>query len=178
MSAINTVPELLRAQASRIPDRPFVRFRERSITYGEFDARTDQLAAGLADLGVNRRRRRVGVPAQLPGVPRGVVGDPEGGWRCSARQPGVRRARGGVRDRALAGGRGRDRRARGGVLGPAAASSRGCGHVICIDDCGAGDLSLAGRPARGPTASAARGLTTWPRSSTRRARPASPRARC
>ncbi len=52
MSAINTVPELLRAQASRIPDQPFVRWRGQSVSYGEFDARTDALAAGLADLGV------------------------------------------------------------------------------------------------------------------------------
>jgi long-chain acyl-CoA synthetase len=52
MSTITTVPELLRAQASRIPDQPFVRCRGRSVTYGEFDARTDALAAGLADLGV------------------------------------------------------------------------------------------------------------------------------
>ena len=30
MSAINTVPELLRAQSSRIPDQPFARWRGRS----------------------------------------------------------------------------------------------------------------------------------------------------
>ncbi len=52
MSAINTVPELLRAQASRIPEQPFVRWRGRSVSYSEFDVRTDALAAGLADLGV------------------------------------------------------------------------------------------------------------------------------
>src|ERR1700759_362641 len=52
MSAINTLPDLLRAQASRIPDQPFVRWRGRSVSYGEFDARTDALAAGLAVLGV------------------------------------------------------------------------------------------------------------------------------
>src|ERR1700751_5846847 len=52
MSAINTLPDLLRAQASRIPEQPFVRWRGRSVSYGEFDARTDALAAGLADLGV------------------------------------------------------------------------------------------------------------------------------
>jgi long-chain acyl-CoA synthetase len=39
-------------QASRIPDEPFVRWRGRSVSYGEFDARTDALAAGLADVGV------------------------------------------------------------------------------------------------------------------------------
>jgi long-chain acyl-CoA synthetase len=52
MSTVNTVPELLRAQASRIPEQPFVRWRGESVSYGEFDARTDALAAGLADLGV------------------------------------------------------------------------------------------------------------------------------
>ena len=52
MSAINSVPELLRAQASRIPDQPFVHWQGQSVSYGEFDARTDALAAGLADLGV------------------------------------------------------------------------------------------------------------------------------
>jgi acyl-CoA synthetase (AMP-forming)/AMP-acid ligase II len=52
MSAINTLPDLLRAQASRIPDQPFVRWRGRSVSYREFDVRTDALAAGLAELGV------------------------------------------------------------------------------------------------------------------------------
>ncbi|MBV8220732.1 MAG: AMP-binding protein, partial [Solirubrobacterales bacterium] len=52
MSIPKTMPDLLRVQASRIPSQPFVRYRGRSISYGEFDARTDALAAGLADLGV------------------------------------------------------------------------------------------------------------------------------
>jgi acyl-CoA synthetase (AMP-forming)/AMP-acid ligase II len=55
MSAIHTVPELLRGQASRIPDQPFVLWRGQTVSYGEFDARTDALAAGLADLGVRPR---------------------------------------------------------------------------------------------------------------------------
>ena len=55
MSAINTVPDLLRAQADRIPDQPFVRWHGRSVNYSEFDIRTDALAAGLADLGVQPR---------------------------------------------------------------------------------------------------------------------------
>lgn len=49
---IDTLPALLRAQASRMPDQPFVRWRGRTVSYAEFDARTDALAAGLADLGV------------------------------------------------------------------------------------------------------------------------------
>jgi acyl-CoA synthetase (AMP-forming)/AMP-acid ligase II len=52
MSVLSSVPDLLRVQASRVPDEPFVRWRGRSVTYGEFDARTDAMAAGLADLGV------------------------------------------------------------------------------------------------------------------------------
>src|ERR1700761_5092963 len=52
MSTANPVPVLLRAQASRIPEQPFVRWRGRSVSYSEFDARTDALATGLADLGV------------------------------------------------------------------------------------------------------------------------------
>jgi long-chain acyl-CoA synthetase len=50
--ALTTLPDLLRARARAEPNRPFVRFKERTMTYGEFDARTDRLAAGLADLGV------------------------------------------------------------------------------------------------------------------------------
>jgi long-chain acyl-CoA synthetase len=47
-----TLPDLLRQQARRDSERPFVRFKERALSYGEFDGRTDELAAGLADLGV------------------------------------------------------------------------------------------------------------------------------
>jgi long-chain acyl-CoA synthetase len=49
---LRTLPDLLRGQARRGPDRPFVRFRDRALTYGEFDSRTDALAAGMAELGV------------------------------------------------------------------------------------------------------------------------------
>jgi acyl-CoA synthetase (AMP-forming)/AMP-acid ligase II len=52
MSTIATLPEMLRAQASRIPDQPLIFWRGRSVTYGEFDARTDELAGGLGELGV------------------------------------------------------------------------------------------------------------------------------
>jgi long-chain acyl-CoA synthetase len=52
ISNIDTLPALLRAQASRMPDQAFIRWRGRSVSYAEFDARTDALAAGLADLGV------------------------------------------------------------------------------------------------------------------------------
>jgi long-chain acyl-CoA synthetase len=49
---LETLPDLLRGQARRDPERPFVRFKQRAVTYGEFDARTDALAGGLAELGV------------------------------------------------------------------------------------------------------------------------------
>jgi long-chain acyl-CoA synthetase len=49
---LETLPDLLRAQARSGPDRPFVRFKDRALTYGEFDARTDALASGLTELGV------------------------------------------------------------------------------------------------------------------------------
>ncbi len=52
MRNIDTLPALLRAQVSRMPDQPFVRWRGRSVSYAEFDVRTDALAAGLAELGV------------------------------------------------------------------------------------------------------------------------------
>ena len=46
------MPDLLRARRDATPTRPFVRFKEPRLTYGEFDARTDELAGGLAELGV------------------------------------------------------------------------------------------------------------------------------
>jgi len=51
-SGLETLPDLLRMRARLGPDRPFVRFKERAFTYGEFDYRTDELAAGMAELGV------------------------------------------------------------------------------------------------------------------------------
>jgi long-chain acyl-CoA synthetase len=52
MRTIDTLPALLGAQAFRIPDQPFVRWRGRTVSFAEFDVRTDALAAGLAELGV------------------------------------------------------------------------------------------------------------------------------
>jgi acyl-CoA synthetase (AMP-forming)/AMP-acid ligase II len=86
MSVLNSVPGLLRVQASRIPDEPFVRWRGRSVSYGEFDARTDALAAGLADVGVR--------PGDVVSVML-----PKGGGGVRSDQPGVDRAGGRVRHR-------------------------------------------------------------------------------
>jgi long-chain acyl-CoA synthetase len=46
------LPDLLRVRAGLEPDGPFVRLGDRALTYGEFDARTDRVAAGLVELGV------------------------------------------------------------------------------------------------------------------------------
>src|ERR1700751_2260130 len=51
-SELHTLPDLLRSQAGRDPDRPFVQYKDRSHSYGSFDTRTDELAGGLAELGV------------------------------------------------------------------------------------------------------------------------------
>jgi long-chain acyl-CoA synthetase len=49
---LQTLPDLLRMRARLQPDAPFVTYAGRSYTYGAFDARTDDLAGGLAELGV------------------------------------------------------------------------------------------------------------------------------
>ena len=41
-SDLQTMPDLLRTQARRNPDLQFVQLKDRSYTYGEFDARTDE----------------------------------------------------------------------------------------------------------------------------------------
>jgi long-chain acyl-CoA synthetase len=51
-SDLKSLPDLLRLQARRNPDQPFVRWRDRVLTFGEFDARTDDLAIGMGELGV------------------------------------------------------------------------------------------------------------------------------
>ena len=44
--------DFLRAQAAEHGDRPLVRFRDETMTFKEFDERTDAVAAGLAASGV------------------------------------------------------------------------------------------------------------------------------
>jgi acyl-CoA synthetase (AMP-forming)/AMP-acid ligase II len=51
-SEFATLPDLLRVRTRADPDAPFVQHAGRGFTYGEFDARTDDLAAGFAQLGV------------------------------------------------------------------------------------------------------------------------------
>src|SRR5712692_7255983 len=47
-----TLPELFAAQVARTPDAVAVVFEDQSLTYGELDARSSQLAHHLRDLGV------------------------------------------------------------------------------------------------------------------------------
>jgi len=54
------VGQMLVQAAQRTPNRPAITWGEHSITYAQFDQRTNALAHGLADLGV-RRGDRVGV---------------------------------------------------------------------------------------------------------------------
>ncbi len=51
-----TLPAVLRERAAAQPDAPYVSFElgERSFTYGEWDAETDAVAAGLARLGLGK----------------------------------------------------------------------------------------------------------------------------
>src|ERR1700684_3592424 len=149
--ALTTLPDLLRSRAGAEPDRPFVRFKERTMTYGEFDARTDQLAAGLADLGVTEGDvMSVFLPNCLEFL--------EAWWA-------ILKA--------------------GGVLGPVNPAYVGpeAAYVIehsravavVTDERGVGVLE----PVRGGLGGVRHApWTTSRRSSTRRARPANPRARC
>src|ERR1700752_439469 len=49
---LQILPDLLRMRARAQPDDPFVSYAGRGFTFGEFDARTDAIAGGLAELGV------------------------------------------------------------------------------------------------------------------------------
>jgi long-chain acyl-CoA synthetase len=49
---MENLADLFRAQAAEHGERPLVRWRDQRVSYAEFDARTDAVAAGLAALGV------------------------------------------------------------------------------------------------------------------------------
>lgn len=66
MSAPRTVHGLLASRAHEFPDRVFLRFAEHEYTYAEVDAKSEQLARGLRDLGVKRGDL---VPSLLPNRP-------------------------------------------------------------------------------------------------------------
>jgi non-ribosomal peptide synthetase component F len=49
-----TLPELFAAQVARTPDADAVVFEDERLSYGEFDARSSQLARHLRGLGIAR----------------------------------------------------------------------------------------------------------------------------
>ena len=111
MSAINTVPELLRAQASRIPDQPFVRWRGRvrQLRASSTPAPTHWPPGWL----IWASSPATSCPVMLPNCLEFLEAwwaILKAGGSVRSDQPSVHRARGGVRGRPLAGGRGRDRR--------------------------------------------------------------------
>jgi long-chain acyl-CoA synthetase len=133
--ALTTLPDLLRSRARAEPDRPFVRFKERAMTYGEFDVHTDQLAAGLAELGVTAGDVvSVFLPNCLEFLETwwailkagGVLGPVNPAYVAVVTD-----------ERGVA------------VLQPVHSELGHVGHVISIDDSGAGDLSLSAVAQRG-----------------------------
>ncbi len=71
---------LLRAAASKYPDRPALVFFDRALTFGQVDEIVDRLAAGLQDLGLVPGDR---VSLFMPNSPQLVVAY-EAVWRCGA----------------------------------------------------------------------------------------------
>ncbi|MDX2343390.1 MAG: long-chain fatty acid--CoA ligase [Acidimicrobiia bacterium] len=71
---------LLRAAASKYPDRPALVFFDRALTFSQVDEIVDQLAAGLQDLGLVPGDR---VSLFMPNSPQLVVAY-EAVWRCGA----------------------------------------------------------------------------------------------
>jgi carnitine-CoA ligase len=69
---VEDLASLLRAQAERSPDAPFVWFKETGerIGYADFDERVDRVAAGLAALGVERGSS---VNVMLPNCPENLL---------------------------------------------------------------------------------------------------------
>src|SRR5690625_925534 len=65
-----SVAEVLEIQARERPDHPFIIYRDRTLTYGQLDARARALAAGLHHLGI-----RVGdrIALDLPNWPEFVI---------------------------------------------------------------------------------------------------------
>jgi long-chain acyl-CoA synthetase len=142
-SDLHVIPDLLRTQAQRHPDQPFVLWKDQALTYGEFDARTDEIAAGLAELGVKPGDV---VSVMLPnciafleawwGILKagGVFGPvnptyapPEAAYVIDHSEAvAVVTGQAGVE-----------------LLSGVRDQMTGLRHVICIDDCGAADLSFS-----------------------------------
>ena len=158
--ALTTLPDLLRMRAHAEPDRPFVRFKDRAMTYGEFNDRTDELAAGLADLGIGDGDVvSVFLPNCLEFLEAWWAILKAGGVLGPVNPAYVGPEAAYVIDHSRAVAVVTDERGVG-VLEPVR-SQLGVGHVICIDDCGAGDLSLSAIAERGagqPVPFSSRGL--------------------
>jgi long-chain acyl-CoA synthetase len=146
--ALTTLPDLLRSRANAEPDRPFVRFKERAMTYGEFDARTDQLAAGFADLGVSDGDVvSVFLPNCLEFLETWWAILKAGGVLGPVNPAYVGPEAAYVIEHSGAVAVVTDERGVG-VLAPVRGELGSAGHVICIDD-DAGDLSLSAIAERG-----------------------------
>ena len=52
MTTEQVIGEVLRTRAREHPDQPYLRAGDEEVTYGEMDARSDRVAAGLVELGV------------------------------------------------------------------------------------------------------------------------------
>src|ERR1700741_4460921 len=58
--------DVMRATAARVPDRPAITFKDRTMTFGAFDRESNRLANGLARLGLGSGDR---VALYLPNCP-------------------------------------------------------------------------------------------------------------
>lgn len=61
-----TIPELLRRQAARFPNKVFLFFKEQEVTYRELDERTDRIAENLARFKIQKGDR---IALFLPNMP-------------------------------------------------------------------------------------------------------------
>ncbi len=65
-----SVAGVLESRAAEEPDRVFLRYRDRKLTYGQVDARARSLAAALHELGIEARDR---IALDLPNWPEFVI---------------------------------------------------------------------------------------------------------
>src|SRR5690606_35048864 len=68
--ASRSVAQVLEERAGQMPDRPFLHFNDRRLTYGQLNRQAAALAAGLHELGVERGDR---IAIDLPNWPEFVV---------------------------------------------------------------------------------------------------------
>src|SRR6476469_2372660 len=64
----NTLGDMIRERATERPDSPAITYQDRTITYGELDARSNQVAQALRAVGIGRGDR---VPVLDKNVPEG-----------------------------------------------------------------------------------------------------------